>query len=305
VNDVASPLVSFLDTVRVVEAGTKADTDTDTSALHPTTHLSAHIDDDWGIVYSQGGVVFATMLRAAEQTLNRPELHPATSNATFLRPVRCGAITLTVEVLRSGRNGAQACVTLHDPSDDDPTPNAKATLVCASRDDTFPTFTGIASPFGGESARLTPDGAPRLATDHDGRPTMPFFRRTDWRDVTPSDSFLHKRAWFRFSDEPESPIHGLDPAEPWDFALLPIPADALGMAAGPSATELVGPITSPTLELSLQFVTPARGTWIGIDSQCDSSSGGIISGKTTLWNTDGTLIATAMQTAMLRRLPIT
>lgn len=286
--------MSFLTSVRAINT---APLDT----LHPTTHLTAHIDDDWGIVFSQGGVVFATMLRAAEQTLNRPDLRPATSNATFLRPIRCGPISLVVEVLRSGRNGAQVRITAHDPADDDPTPNAQATLVCATHDDTFPTLTGLKFPF--DECTDTPQGAPRLATDQDGRPTMPFFRRTDWRDVTPPNSVLHKQAWFRFSDEPESPVHGLGPDDPWDFALLPIPGDALGMAGGPSATEVVGPLTSPTLELSMQFVSPARGTWIGIDSHCDSSSGGIISGKTTLWNADGSLIGTAMQTAMLRRLP--
>lgn len=292
--------MSFLNTVQMIE--------TDSSdTRHPTTHLSALIDDDWGIVYSQGGVVFAAMLRAAEQTLDRTDLMPATSNATFIRPVRCGPIAITVEVLRSGRNGAQARITVHDPADNDPTPNAQATLVCASHDESFPRFTSMVSPFASHSeiSSPAPEDAPRLATDQDGRPTMPFFRRTDWRDVTPPDSFLHKRAWFRFSDEEDSPVHGLGPDDPWDFALLPIPGDALGMAGGPSATEIVGPLTSPTLELSLQFVAPARGTWIGIDSRCDSSSGGIISGKTSLWNTDGSLIATAMQTAMLRRLPTT
>ena len=286
--------MSFLDTVSPIN--------TDTSdARHPTTHLTAHIDDDWGILYSQGGVVFAAMLRAAEQTLGRSDLKPVSTNATFIRPVRCGPIALTVEILRSGRSGAQTRITVHDPADEDPTPNVQATLVCASHDDTFPTFTRLTSPFTDDVPR--PLDCVRLGTDHDDRPTMPFFRRTDWRDATPADAFLHKRSWFSFSDEPDSPVHGLGPYDPWDFALLPIPGDALGMAGGPSATEIVGPLTSPTLELSLQFVSPAKGTWIGIDARCDSSTGGIISGKTNLWNTDGSLVATAMQTAMLRRLP--
>ncbi len=295
--------MSFLDTVQVTADSNPNANTTPPDPRHPTTHLTAHIDDDWGIVYSQGGVVFATMLRAAELALDRTDLRPATSNATFIRPVRCGPIAITVEVLRSGRNGAQARITVHDPADEDPTPNVQATYVCAAHDDTFPTFTGPTTPFTDDTP--SPLDAPRLATDQDGRPTMPFFRRTDWRDVTPPGAFLHKRSWFAFSEEPDSPVHGLGPTDPWDFALLPIPGDALGMAAGPSATEVVGPLTSPTLELSLQFVAPARGTWIGIDSHCDSSSGGIISGATSLWNADGTLIATAMQTAMLRRLPTT
>lgn len=287
--------MSFLDTVRTVDVDAH-------DPRHTSNALTAHIDDDWGIVYSQGGVVFAAMLRAAEQTLARDDLRPVSTNATFIRPVRCGPITLTVDVLRSGRNGAQVRITVHDPADEDPTPNAQATLVCASHDDTFPTFDGLTSPFTMDTP--APLDCPRAATDEDGRPTMPFFRRTDWRDCTPTDdAFLHRRSWFSFSDEPGSPVHGLGEQDAWDFALLPIPGDALGMAGGPSATEVVGPLTSPTLELSLQFASPARGTWIGIDSRCSRSSGGVISGVASLWNTDGSLICTAVQTALLRRLP--
>lgn len=287
--------MSFLDTVRAT--GTDAQ-----DARHPTTFLTAHIDDEWGIAYSQGGVVFAAMLRAAEQTLARDDLRPVSTNATFIRPVRCGPIAITVEVLRSGRSGAQTRITVHDPADEDPTPNVQATLVCAMHDPTFPTFDGLVSPFTDDTP--TPLDCERAGTETDGRPMMPFFRRTDWRDCTPpEDAFLHRRSWFSFSDEPGSPVHRLGPDDPWDFALLPIPGDALGMAGGPSSTAVVGPITSPTLELSLQFASPARGQWIGIDSHCSRSSGGVISGVASLWNTDGSLIATAVQTALLRRLP--
>ena len=289
--------MSFLDSVRVIDVDAGVH-----DGVHPVTHLTAHIDDDWGIVYSQGGVVFATMLRAAESTLARDDLEPVSANATFIRPVRCGPITLTVEVLRSGRNGAQVRILAHDPADDDPTPNVQATLVCAALDPTFPTFDGLVSPF--DASTPSPLDCVRAATDEDGHPTMAFFRRTDWRDATPpDDAHLHRRSWFSFSDEPGSPVHGLGPDDPWDFALLPIPGDALGMAGGPSATAIVGPLTSPTLELSLQFASPARGTWIGIESHCSRSHGGVISGVASLWNTDGSLIATAVQTALLRRLP--
>lgn len=261
--------------------------------------LRAHIDDDWGIVYSQGGVVLATMLRAAETILDRSDLRPVSASATFLRPVRCGPIELRVEVLRSGRSGAQTLVTVHDPDDDDPTPHLQATLVCAVHDPTFPTSDGLASPFG--PGTPAPLDCPRIGLDVDGQPTMAFFRRTDWRDATPpGDDHLHRQVWFSFNDE--STDAATDSDEPWDVALLPIPGDALGLAATPSAAAAVGPLTSPTLELSLQFHSPARGRWIGIDTRCHRSDGGITAGVATLWNRDGSLIATAAQTALLRRL---
>lgn len=287
--------MSFLGSVRVVEAD-------EHDPRHPSTRFAAHIDDDWGIVYSQGGVVFAVMLRAAELALGRDDLRPVSANATYIRPVRCGPLVLDVHVLRSGRNGAQMCITAHDPHDEDPTPNVQATLVCAAHDPTMPTFDGLTTPF--DASVPPPQDCARVGLDADGHPSMAFFRRTEWRDATPpDDAHLHRRSWFRFSDEPGSPVHGSGPDGAWDVALLPIPADALGMAATQSASEVVGPLTSPTLELSLQFVSPARGTWIGIESHCSRSDGGIISGVASLWNTDGSLIATAAQTALLRRLP--
>ncbi|MEI7624178.1 MAG: hypothetical protein WCJ88_11525, partial [Actinomycetes bacterium] len=66
--------MSFLDTVRVstnvisnvntnaATATTTANTTNTTHTTHTTAQLTAVIDDDWGIVYSQGGVVFAAML---------------------------------------------------------------------------------------------------------------------------------------------------------------------------------------------------------------------------------------------------
>lgn len=277
----------FLDSIRPVEPVEPVEPG------HPSI-LRATIEDDWGIVYSQGGVVLAAMLRAAETVLDRPDLRPVSASATFLRPVRCGPIDLRVEVLRSGRSGAQTLVTVHDPADDDPTPNLRATLVCAVHDPTFPSGEGLVSPFG--PGTPAPLDCPRIGLDVDGQPTMAFFRRTDWRDATsPGDDHLHRRVWFSFSDEPASD-------DPWDVALLAIPGDALGLAATPSAAAAVGPLTSPTLELSLQFHSPARGRWIGIDTRCHRSNGGITAGVATLWNRDGSLIATAAQTALLRRL---
>lgn len=256
--------------------------------------FSATIDEDWGIVFSQGGVVFALMVRATEQVLDRPDLRAVSTNATFLRPVRCGPVTLEVTVLRSGRSGAQVQISLHDDADPDPSPNVMAMLVAAAEDPDFPAYDGLVSPF--DASVPHPLECERIGVDEEGHPTMPFFARTDWRGATPPpvESRLQRLAWFSFGEDSGD--------EPWDDALLAIPGDALGLAAGTVVAERVGLLTAPSLELTLHFHTPARGRWLGIDTRCHRTAGGVTWGVATLWNEDGSLVATATQTALMRRL---
>ena len=84
--------------------------------------------------------------------------------------------------------------------------------------------------------------------------------------------------------------------------MLAVPGDALGMAAVMPVADVMGPLTAPSLQLSLQFAAPARGDWLGIDSRAFHAQGSIVSGVATLWNADGTYVASATQTAILRRL---
>ena len=89
----------------------------------------------------------------------------------------------------------------------------------------------------------------------------------------------------------------------WVPAMLAVPGDALGLAAVPPVTAIMGPLTSPSLQISIEFAAPARGEWIGIDSRCHHCEGAIASGVATLWSADGTLVATVGQSALLRRIP--
>lgn len=256
--------------------------------------VDAVIADAWGIVYAQGGVVMATMLRAAELTLARDELQLTNATATFCRPVPCGPVSIDVEVLRSGRTGAQVHVTLRVAGDDDPAPNAVATVVCAADVHGWPERRGLTRPAG--LVGLPTDDAPRLGTDDRGRPASSFFEQTDWRAAVeqPRDS-LRKLAWFAFRETP------LRPDGTWVPAMLAVPADALGIAVVAEVAEIMGPLTAPSLQITLQLCGPARGRWIGIDSRCFDTHGATATGVATLWDTGGGLVGYATQTAALRR----
>lgn len=255
--------------------------------------VRAVIADAWGIRYAQGGVVMAAMLQAAEITLARDDLRLTTANATFCRPVPCGPVTIEVEVLRSGRTGAQVHTTLRCPDDDDLTPHAVATVVCTADAPGWPDRKGVTRPAG------LADGphadAPRLGTGADGRPATNFFDQTDWRAAAQQpDDPLRKLAWFSFRETPR-----LGDGT-WVPALLAVPADALGLAVVSSVAETMGPLTAPSLQIGLQLCGPARGHWLGIDTRCFDTHGATATGVATLWDSDGGLVGYASQTAALR-----
>ncbi len=83
--------------------------------------------------------------------------------------------------------------------------------------------------------------------------------------------------------------------------MLAVPGDALGLAAVPPVSAVMGPLLSPSLQISIEFAAPARGEWIGIDSRCHHCEGAIASGVATLWSADGALVATVGQSALLRK----
>jgi acyl-CoA thioesterase len=256
--------------------------------------VEAEIHDVWGIVFAHGGIVMAGMLHAADLVLSRGDMRLASATATFCRPVPCGKVDIDVDILRNGRNGVQIHASLRSAGDTDPTPNAVATLVYTTQAEGWPELHGPALPVGLDA----PPGptAPRFGTDADGGPGGNFFGQTDWRPAhdQPGDP-LRKLVWFRFVGGPARRLDGS-----WVPALLAVPGDALGMAVVAEVSDVMGRLTAPSLQISMQFFAPAVGDWLGIDTGCFETRGAIASGVATLWNTDGTLVAAVSQTAMLR-----
>jgi acyl-CoA thioesterase len=259
------------------------------------------ITDAWGLYFAQGGVVMAAALRAMEAVLDRPDLRLASTSATFCRPVACGPVTTTVDVLRNGRRGAQVSGLLRDPTDDAAGANVVVSAVFTDPTLPGPTITALPRPADLRAAP-EPDLVPLPI---EGDYPLGFLDNTEWQTATDPaaelaadpDAVPRLGLWFRFSDPP-APA-GTD----WDPALLPIPGDALGSALVVALGEGEHPVGSVSLQIDVQVHAPVSGTWIGIDSTCTRVGGGLATGIAYLWSDTGNHVATVTQTAMLRSFP--
>ena len=256
------------------------------------------ITDAWGLFFAQGGVVMAAALRAMDAVLDREDLALASASAVFCRPVACGPVVTRVDVLRSGRRGAQVQGSLRDS-----TAPEGAVSVAVNAVFTDPTLPGPALSPLPRPVELgePPDG--RAERTYDNRFPLGFLDNTEWHVAsgagatsTAHDAVPRQALWFRFSAPPAPE------GEEWNPALLPIPGDALGSAL---VTALGGgdtPVGSVSLQLDVQVHAPISGTWVGIDSWCTQIGSGLATGVVHLWSEAGTHVATLNQTAMLRGL---
>lgn len=261
-------------------------------------HVKSVITDAWGLYFAQGGVVMAAALRAMALVLARDDLTLASASAVFCRPVACGPVDTAVDVLRSGRRGAQVHASLRDQTSEEGAVNVAVSAV----------FTDPALP----GPRVTPLAQPLELRDppaDDARSEIPdnefplgFLDNTQWHvaagpevPAVVSDGSLPRLAlWFRFVEPPAA--SGVE----WHPALLPIPGDALGSALVVALGGGDSPVGSVSLQIDLQVLAPITGTWIGIDSTCTHIGGGLARGFVHLWSESGTHVATLTQTAMLR-----
>jgi acyl-CoA thioesterase len=274
-------------------------TDT-TPVVRGTTPTSARstITDAWGLFFAQGGVVMTAALRAMDAVLDRDDLSLASAGAVFCRPVACGPVDTEVDVLRSGRRGAQVQGSLRDS-----TAPEGAVSVAVQAVFTDPTMPGPQLAPLPRPVELGEPPAEDAERAFDNAFPLGFLDNTEWHvasgagaTMAANDVVPRQALWFRFS-EPPAP-EGAD----WNPALLPIPGDALGSAL---VTALGGgdtPVGSVSLQLDLQVHTPITGTWVGIDSWCTQIGNGLATGVVHLWSESGTHVATLNQTAMLRGL---
>ncbi|HOT81022.1 MAG TPA: thioesterase family protein [Microthrixaceae bacterium] len=259
------------------------------------------ITDAWGLVYAQGGVVMAAALRAIETVLDRPDLTLASASATFCRPVACGPVTTEVEVLRSGRRGAQVHATLRDQHSTDGGANVVLTAVFTDPELEGPRLSPLERPV---ELSEPPGDVVESAVAADDRFELGFLDNTVWHlAATPAHADAPVVAgspvprlalWFRFTDPP-APLD-VD----WAPALLPIPGDSLGSALVVALGGGDTPVGSVSLQIGIQVLAPISGRWIGIDSLCTDVGNGLASGVVHLWSESGAHVATVTQTAMLR-----
>ncbi len=276
------------------------DTTPSIDAIDPTLTHSV-ITDAWGLFYAQGGVVMAAALRAMTAVLERDDFALVSASATFCRPVACGPVQTRVDVLHSGRRGAQVVGSLRDPS-----ARAGAVSVAVSAVFCDPNLPGPSvSPLSPPPELQHPPAADAEQASIENAFPLGFLDNTQWQtaaqpDGTPPDAGSASGGqpprlalWFRFKNPPAHP------EDPWEPALLPIPGDALGSAL----IVAVGdgePVGSVSLQIDLQVHAPMTGPWIGIDSTCTHVGNGLATGVLHLWSGEGVHVATVTQTAMLR-----
>ena len=258
----------------------------------------------WRVMYAFGGTTMAAAIRAAVAELGRPDLEVVGAEATYCAAVPCGAMGIHVEVLRGGRNGAQALVRLWSLPGDDPDPSGAVgndlvvAVVLGRRSDTPLEFTGAMAP-------EVPD-----PLDCPGRETMPdspfnripYHRQTDFRvamggfrlgeSSPPADP--EAASWFRFQKSP------MLPDGCWDPAVLAVPGDILGPAVHAGLGGEVGFFFVISLQIGLKFVRDVETEWVLQHTRAQSARSGFASGTAELFDADRRLVAVATQTAVLR-----
>jgi acyl-CoA thioesterase len=255
-------------------------------------------------MYAFGGVTMATALRAIEAAVGRPDLRLVSADATFCQAVPCGPVAIEVEILRSGRSGAQAQARLWAG---DPDSEARSDLVVTAvlgADRPWASATGSAFPADAgdpdRSARRPP------APVEGSFPHVPYHDQTDWRlavgrmtwDPTAAPGGdARSVSWFRFLRPP------IRPDGSWEPATLAVPGDVLGPAVVEATGRPNGFFLVITLQLSIQFLAPMRGEWLCQHTRANHVGQGFATGVAELWSEDRRLVALATQCAMLRDMP--
>ncbi len=261
----------------------------------------------WQVMYTFGGTTMAAAIRAAVVELGRDDLSVVGADATFCAALPCGEMAMQVEILRNGRNGAQAMVWMWSDEDaatgDRAGGGAKGTdlvvaVVFGRRTDSPLHLMGTAAP-------EVPD--PLECPGRDSFPDSPFnaipyHRQTDFRVADARVGFVgqmepgepHASSWFRFNVSP------MNASGCWEPAILAVPGDVLGPAVHAGLGNRAGFVFVVSLQIGLKFIADARTEWVLQHSRAQAAVDGFASGTAELYDENRELVAIATQTALLR-----
>lgn len=264
----------------------------------------AFVPEAWRVMYAFGGVTMAATIRAAVVEACRDDLVPVGAESTFCKAVPCGPMALQVEMLRSGRSGAQALVRLWalDPSHPDPSgPVGNDIVTAVVLGARRPTDLELPDP----PAPVVPDPLdcpPRVDSESSPFRVIPYHRQTDFRmavgefapgtPVPPGDP--RTVSWFRFNTSP------MRPYGTWEPAVMAVPGDILGAAVHSGIGSQAGFFFVISLQIGLKFVAEMRTEWMLQHTVAHSARSGYASGTSELYDQDRRLVAIATQTALLR-----
>lgn len=263
----------------------------------------------WNVFYVFGGTTMAATMRAAERTVDRPDLHLLTATATYCSPVPDGPVELQGRLLRNGRTAAQAVAELHTGGEGaDAGPALHLTAVFGDRRTIHVDYVDLEFPDDAPPPEACPSAFEVESPPGEGdAPFQPinFHQQIDWRPAIGSSPAARDwapgparyAAWMRFANEPRRPDGTIDPVA------LGVPADSLGGAVwqrlGP-----FGPDNPPflvlSLEITLHVLADTASSWLLQHVRCHHARDGYAVGTTELWDTDRRLIGLAIQRARLR-----
>lgn len=262
------------------------------------------VPEAWRVFYAFGGMTMGLALRTAERHLGRDDLRLVSAQATYCKAVPCGPVVLQVEIIRSGRKGAQVEVRLWATDDPSAAPGADlvvAVVFGAPQADSPYQLVGAEFPADAGDPRDAP--LREDATGDNPFAQIPYHRQTDWRLAVghaPWDPALRSGgdprtvSWFRFNLAP------IRPDGTWEPSSLAVPGDMLG----PAVLEGVGRsgdfFLVITLQLSMQFFAPLRSEYLCQHTRATYAGDGFATGIVELWSEDRTLVALGTQAAMLQ-----
>ena len=263
----------------------------------------------WNVFYVFGGATMAATLRAAERTVDRPDLQLLTASATYCSPVPAGPVTLQGRVLRNGRSAAQAVAELHtgDPDGDDG-PAIHLAAVFGDRRTIHVDYVDLEFPADAPPPEDCPAAQLEGSAPGEGdNPFQPinFHSQIEWRPAIGSSPAARDwvpgparyGAWMRFQVEPRRTDGTLDPVA------LAVPGDSLGGAVW-QALGPFGPDNPPflvlSLEITLHVLADTASPWLFQHVRCHHARDGYAVGTTELWDLDRRLVGLAIQRARLR-----
>lgn len=256
----------------------------------------ADIPDSWNILYTFGGVTMATAVRAAREALSQPSFDLLSATCTFLAPVSAGPASIDVRTLRKGKGSEQMSVDLRSGDSEESNLHVSVTFGPKRASDTR--FVDPARPI----VKNPDDTHPPLPPPDYPMLKLPYHQcvqikscgdRMPW-DTSWEGDKARWVGWFRFVNTPRLADGTLD-----QIAYIP-PCDMIG----PALLQARGPKAPPTmvvsLEISVHFLEKTTSEWLLQDTQCYHAGDGYASGMVHLWDEQGTLVAHAIQRAVMR-----
>jgi acyl-CoA thioesterase len=261
---------------------------------------TANLSPNWNILYVFGGVTMATAVNAARAAVTQPNFELQMATATFLAPIQAGPQTLDVRTLRAGKGAEQLTVEMRGGAPSDEPTSSDLHVVCtfAPKRRTDITFVDLAfpdvpAPEQVERIKAPPGfGVARLPYNYSVE-SRPVLGNLPW-DTEWKAGPARWAAWHRLRNNVRRPDGTLDPLVYVPAADMIGPAVLQAKGPGPRLTMVI------SLEISLHVFASTESEWLLQDARATQAADGYATGIVNLWDERGTLVAQALQRAILR-----